>query len=55
MEEITIYTQSESEEQVELCVMIQSGILAVMIPAINIRLVDGSAVAGDSLFFCKQL
>ena len=53
--EITIYTQSESEEQVQLCAVSQSGILAVMIPAINIRFVNGSAVTGDSLFFYKQL
>ena len=53
--EMTIYTQSESEEQVELCAVIQSGRLAVTIPAINIQLVDGTAVAGNSLFFYKQL
>ena len=55
MWEKTIYTQSESEEQFELCAVIQSGILAVTIPAINIRLVDDRAVAGKSLFFYKQL
>ena len=49
--EMTIYTQSESEEQIELCAVIQSGILAVVVPAINIRLVDGTAVAGNSFFY----
>ena len=53
--EMTIYTQSESEGQVQLCAMIQSGMLAVTIPAINIRLVGGTAVAGNSLIFYKQL
>ena len=53
--EMTIYTQSESEEQVELCAVIQSGMLAVTIQAINIRLVDGTAVPGNSLIFYKQL
>ena len=53
--EMTIYTQSETEEQVELCALIQSGMLAVTIPAINIRLVDGTALAGNSLIFYKQL
>ena len=53
--EMTIYTQVESEEQVELCAVIQSGMLAVTIPAINIRLLDSIAAAGKSLFFHKQL
>ena len=53
--EMTIYTHSESEELVELCAVIQSGMLAVTITAINIRLVDDRAVAGNSLFFYKQL
>ena len=53
--EMTVYTQSEPEEQVELCAVIQSGMLAIMIPAINIRLVDGTAVAGNSLFFNMRL
>ena len=46
-----IYNQSESEEQVELCAVIQSGILAVTVPAINIQLIDGTAVAGNSFFY----
>ena len=50
-----LYTQSESGVQVEICAVVQSGMLAVTIPAINIRLVDGSAVAGNSLFFYKQI
>ena len=43
---MTIYSQSESAGPVELCAVILSGTLAVAIPAINIGLVDGSAVAG---------